>query len=240
MSFTAALGPLVAYAATFQTIVFLALPSRVRAAWAPVAIGTAGAGVTLAAGLIFGFEAIGVGSVDPGLLVIWSFGTSIFVSGIAIVMIRNARLRTCLADPRMARLGRAKAFAHIALRIPVMTALIEEAFFRGVLHAALTAAYPPSVAVVLGAGLFGVWHIGPALDQAQANRYRGNSAAIFVLVTIVATTIAGLGFVGLRVATGSIRLPVVVHAVLNMTMASFSRLACRGIPVQPAGYSPPD
>jgi membrane protease YdiL (CAAX protease family) len=60
------------------------------------------------------------------------------------------------------------------------------------------------------------------------------------LVTIVATTIAGLGFVGLRVATGSIWLPVVVHAVLNMTMASFSRLACRGIPVQPAGYSPPD
>jgi membrane protease YdiL (CAAX protease family) len=52
-----------------------------------------------------------------------------------------------------------------------------------------------------------------------------NSTTIHVLVTIAVTTLAGLGFVALRMATGSIWVPVVVHALLNITMALFARVA---------------
>lgn len=225
MTFVAAVGPLVAYAATFQTIIFFILPSRLRTAWAPVTIGSVGAGVTVTAGALFGFERIGLGTPEPGLVVIWAIATFACVSLVATTMLFSSRLRPRLADPRITGMGRRQAVVHFAFRIPILTALIEEAFFRGVLHAALTSAYSTPVAVVVGAGLFGIWHLGPALFQAEANRYNTRSTAIHILITIAVTTVAGLGFVALRIATGSIWIPAVVHAILNVTMAVFARIA---------------
>lgn len=224
MTFAAAVGPLVVYAATFQTVVFLLLPSRVRAGWAPVTIGLVGAGLTLTAGAFFGFETIGMGALDPASVAFWAIVSVLVVSGIGFTMLSSDRLRPALADPRIAGLGRRGAVFQIAFRIPVLTALIEEAFFRGVLHAALTAVYSTPVAVVVGAGLFGLWHLGPALEQSE-NQPGDNSTAVHVLLTIALTTLAGFGFVALRIATGSIWVPVVVHALLNITMALFARVA---------------
>jgi membrane protease YdiL (CAAX protease family) len=115
---------------------------------------------------------------------------------------------------------------QIAFRIPILTALIEEAFFRGVLHSALTAVFSTPVAVLVGGGLFGLWHLGPALEQADSH-FGNNSTTVHVLLTIALTTLAGLGFVALRIATGSIWVPAVVHALVNITMALFARLAGR-------------
>jgi len=116
---------------------------------------------------------------------------------------------------------------QIAVRIPVMTALIEEAFFRGVLHAALIALYPPSVALVGGALLFGLWHVGPGLDQARATSKDWRRNALHVTITVLATSLAGAALVWLRIETGSIWVPVAVHAGINMTMAVYARLAAR-------------
>lgn len=224
MTFAAAVGPLVVYAATFQTIVFFLLPSRVRAGWAPVTIGLVGAGLTLTAGAVFGFESIGLGSPDPATILTWAVVTLVVVPCIGMTMLSSDRLRPSLADPRMAGLGRRGAVFQIAFRIPILTALIEEAFFRGVLHAALTAVYSPPVAVLVGGGLFGLWHLGPALEQADSH-FGDNSTTVHVLLTIALTTLAGLGFVALRIATGSIWVPAVVHALVNITMALFARRA---------------
>lgn len=224
MTFAAAIGPLVIYAATFQTIVFFLLPTRIRAGWAPVTIGLVGAGLTLMAGAVFGFETIGLGATDPAAVVLWGIVTLVVVSAIGSTMLWSERLRPALADPRIAGLGRRGALFQIAFRIPVLTALIEEAFFRGVLHAALTAVYSTPVAVVVGAGLFGLWHLGPALEQSESH-LAGSSTTIHVLATIAVTTLAGFGFVALRITTGSIWVPVVVHALLNITMALFARTA---------------
>lgn len=223
MTFAAAVGPLVVYAATFQTIVFFLLPTRIRAGWAPVTIGLVGAGLTLTAGAVFGFETIGLGAIDPAAVVLWAIATFVVVSGIGSTMLWSDRLRPALADPRIAGLGRRGAVFQIAFRIPILTALIEEAFFRGVLHAALTAVYSTPVAVVVGAGLFGLWHLGPALEQSE--NHLGGNTTVHVLATIALTTLAGFGFVALRMATGSIWVPVVVHALLNITMALFARAA---------------
>lgn len=224
MTFTWAVGPLVIYAATFQTLVFFLFPTRVRAGWAPVTIGLAGAGLTLTAGAIFGFEAIGLGALDPAAVGLWAISTIVVVSAIGYTMLWSERLRPALADPRIAGLGRRGALFQIAFRIPILTALIEEAFFRGLLHAALTSVYSTPVAVVIGAGLFGIWHLGPALEQSEEH-LGGSSTTVHVLATIAVTTLAGLGFVALRITTGSIWVPVVVHALLNITMALFARAA---------------
>jgi membrane protease YdiL (CAAX protease family) len=106
-----------------------------------------------------------------------------------------------------------------------MTALIEEAFFRGVLHAALIALYPPSVALIGGALLFGLWHVGPGLDQARATAKDWRRNALHVGITVLATSLVGAALVWLRMETGSIWAPVAVHAGINMTMAVYSRIA---------------
>jgi membrane protease YdiL (CAAX protease family) len=89
----------------------------------------------------------------------------------------------------------------------------------------LIAIYPEPIALWGGAVLFGLWHIGPGLDQAQAADRRSIAGLAHVMITIIATTIAGAGLVWLRIETGSIWIPVAVHAGLNMTMATFSWLA---------------
>ena len=227
MTLVSTVAPLAGYAIVFQTIVYLLIPARRRTLLAPVLTGVVGAVVTLGAGWIFGFETIGLGAPDIAVVFAWALATVVVMSAVGLSMLRNPDLRSQLADPRLAALSPRQAFIQIAIRIPVMTALIEEAFFRGVLHAALIALYPPSVALIGGALLFGLWHVGPGLDQAQASGrgWRGN--ALHVGVTVLMTSLAGAGLVWLRMETGSIWAPVVVHAGVNMTMAVFARLAAR-------------
>jgi membrane protease YdiL (CAAX protease family) len=81
--------------------------------------------------------------------------------------------------------------------------------------------------------LFGLWHVGPGLDQAHAVDRRSVGRLIHVVVTVVATTAAGAFLVWLRVETGSIWVPVAVHAGVNMTLAIFARIATV-VPARPA------
>lgn len=226
MTLPAVVGPLAAYAAVFQTAVYLALPAHMRVRWAPVVTGAVGASLTVAAGLLFGVDAIGGVGFDPASALAWGLAAVVVASVVGVAMILRPSLRTELADPRLGSLSRLQTATQIFVRIPV-TALIEEAFFRGVLHAALVAMYPTQVALWLGAGLFGLWHIGPGLDQAAAADKSRRARALHTVATVIATTLAGAFFVWLRIETGSIWVPVAVHAGINMTMAAFARLAAR-------------
>jgi len=227
MTLAAAVVPLAAYAIAFQTILYLSLPSRLRTLVAPLVTGVIGAALTLAAGALFGFETIGLAPVGNGAAIAWGLATVLVVSTIGTVMMSRPQLRAQLADPRLAELPPVKAFTQIFVRIPVFTALIEEAFFRGVLHAALMAIFPVEAAIWLGAGLFGMWHVGPGIDQAQAGNKTKPAGAIHTLITVFATTLAGAFLVWLRIETGSIWASVAVHASINMTMALFARYAGR-------------
>ncbi len=227
MTLVSTVAPLAGYAIVFQTIVYLLIPARRRTLWAPVLTGVVGAVLTLGAGWIFGFEKIGLGAPDMAIVTAWAIATVLVMSAVAGYMLRNPELRSQLADPRLAALSPRQAFAQIAVRIPVMTALIEEAFFRGVLHAALIALYPSSVALIGGALLFGLWHVGPGFDQARATGRSWKGNALHVGITVLLTSIAGAGLVWLRMETGSIWVPVAVHAAVNMTMAVYARLAAR-------------
>lgn len=225
MTLTAAVAPLAAYAVFFQTAVYLSLPGPLRSRWAPTFIGMVGAAVVLASGALFGLRRIGVGPFDPAATMLWSAGALVVTGLIGSVLTSRRSWRRELADPRLTGLTSGQAAVHVFVKIPVFTALIEEAVFRGVLHAALIALYPTPVAIWLGAGLFGLWHIGPGLDQAEASEVEGRKRLVHTVVTVVATTIAGLFLVWLRMETGSIWAPAGVHASVNMTMAIFTRRA---------------
>lgn len=216
---------LAAYAVGFQTLVYLLLPGRFRLTWAPLVTSSVGAGLVVVSAIWFGPDAVGLAGPDGGLLAAWGSGTVLTMSALGLVMLSKPQLRDHLADPRIIGMTPRQATAQILVRIPVMTALIEEAVFRGVLHGALIAIYPEPIALWGGAVLFGLWHIGPGLDQARAVDRRSMAGIAHVLITVIATTIVGAGLVWLRIETGSIWIPVAVHAGLNMTMAVFARVA---------------
>lgn len=227
MTLAAAVAPLAAYAVIFQTILYISLPVGLRTRVAPLVTGVVGAGLTLGAGALFGFDRIGILGGSALTALTWGLATIVVMSILGLVMSSRDDLRSQLADPRLGDLAPFEAFTQIFVRIPVFTALIEEAFFRGVLHAALMALYPTEVAIWLGAGLFGMWHIGPGVDQAQASGRTNRAGAAHTALTVVATTLAGAFLVWLRIETGSIWAPVAVHAAINMTMALFARRAAR-------------
>lgn len=231
MTLAAVVAPLAAYAVVFQTLLYISLPVGLRTRLAPLVTGMVGAGLSLGAGLLFGFAQIGLLGGRPGAALAWGVATVFVMAIICSVMLSREDLRLQLADPRLAALSSGDAFTQIFIRIPVFTALIEEAFFRGVLHAALMALYPVDVAIWLGAGLFGLWHIGPGVDQARAGEKTGRAGALHTALTVVTTTVAGAFLVWLRIDTGSIWAPVAVHAAVNMTMALFARIAARRSPV---------
>jgi membrane protease YdiL (CAAX protease family) len=227
VTLAAVVAPLAVYAVLFQTALYVSLPSRLRTRVAPWVTGAVGAGVTLAAGAIFGFHTIGLVGGDPWTALAWGVVATVVVAVFGVLMLRREDGPELLADPRLGELSDREYAVQVLVRIPVFTALIEEAFFRGVLHAALAALYPIQVAVWLGAGLFGLWHIGPGLDQARAGRKDTPAGVLHTLGTIVATSVAGLFLVWLRLETGSIWASVAVHAAMNMTMAVFARFATR-------------
>lgn len=226
MTLAAAVAPLAAYAVVFQTVLYLSLPQRLRTRVAPLVTGVVGATVSLAAAAIFG-DRVGLTGGDIATTLAWGGVTVLGMVVLGFGMMQRPDLRMQLADPRLASLSRPEAVGQIFVRIPVFTALIEEAFFRGVLHAALIALYPVEVAIWLGAGLFGLWHIGPAVDQARAGKKSVVASAAHTAVTVVAMTLAGAFLVWLRIETGSIWAGVAVHAAINMTMALFARAAAR-------------
>ncbi len=229
MTLATAVAPLAAYALVFQTLIYMTLPAPMRTRVAPMVTGLVGAGLALGAGLLFGFDSIGFTGANASIATRWGLLTVLVVGLVGMAMMSRPAWRDQLADPRMASLGRRDSFIHIFIRIPVFTALIEEMVFRGVLHGALVALYPTEVALWIGAGLFGLWHIGPGLDQAQAGEKRARSKLLHTAATVAGTTLAGAFLVWLRIETGSIWASVAVHATINMTMALFARVAARQV-----------
>lgn len=111
---------------------------------------------------------------------------------------------------------------ELAVRIPFGTALSEEILFRSVLLSLLMAAYNTLWAVIIASALFGIWHIIPTLDTLSRNdsfstlidEYR-HRRVLSLLLTILVTMVAGIGFCMLRLWTGSVATPWVVHTMIN-------------------------
>jgi membrane protease YdiL (CAAX protease family) len=107
------------------------------------------------------------------------------------------------------------------VRIPFGTALLEETLFRGVLLGLGLRRWPPSVAVAWSSALFGLWHVLPAgglagYNPAVAGTLHGVGGRLLVTAAAVgASALAGVGFCFLRLRSGSLLAPVMLHVATN-------------------------
>lgn len=93
--------------------------------------------------------------------------------------------------------------------IPLGTVVLEELAFRGALLSLLCALLPLRWAVGLTSVAFGFWHLAPVLGGA------GGPHVAAGLGTVLATTVAGVGFCWLRLRSGSLLAPAMAHVATN-------------------------
>ncbi len=125
-----------------------------------------------------------------------------------------------------------KAAYEAALRIPIATALGEELIFRGALLGLFGRRHSTVTAVAASSLLFGMWHVLPTLESLALNPPEdGDHSATHklgvVAGTVAATTAAGVGFSLLRLRSGSVLAPVIVHAAINSSAFIAARRAPR-------------
>ena len=131
--------------------------------------------------------------------------------------------RRFFADRRVTDVGRAEAVYHVAVRIPLATALAEELLFRGALLALLRQRRPTAPAVLWASLLFGAWHVLPTIDHYHGNPASalvadpGRGQRLAVLATMLSTTGAGGVFAWLRLRSHSVLAPALAHAAVNVS-----------------------
>lgn len=125
------------------------------------------------------------------------------------------------ADHRVRQLSTSRARYEAAIRIPLGTALGEELIFRGALFGLLRRRHSTITAMAVSSLVFGLWHVLPAIDGLQpgdaTSGFGKTRVATHVAGTVAATTAAGVGFCLLRLWSGSIIAPTIVHAMVNTT-----------------------
>jgi uncharacterized protein len=143
------------------------------------------------------------------------------VSGLVMVGLAAAALspnhRRWLRDARVAGMSDQSVAYHVAVRVPLGTAVWEETAFRAVLPALLQRVIPVRRARVANSVLFGLWHVRPTLDALRLNGVATGGlhdwAAVFSAV--VANALADILLSGLRRTTGSLLSPALVHVATN-------------------------
>lgn len=129
--------------------------------------------------------------------------------------------RKGFGDKRAAEQGWINLCYHSMIRIPLGTALLEEIAFRAVLLAVVAAEWGWWTGVIVSSVLFGFWHVYPSLefhensDSAQLLGTGRAAQVRSVVLTVLGTGVAGVGFCLLRGVSGSLFPPFVLHASLN-------------------------
>ena len=137
--------------------------------------------------------------------------------------------RPLLADDRIAGLDAGEIAYRAVIGIPLGTVLWEEVAFRGVLLAVLARLLPIRAAVITSAAVFGVWHVRPTLSALAENDLAGGPllTAVAVVLGCVATAVAGALLAWLRVRTGSLLAPFLLHVATNVTGVLVAAAAIR-------------
>ena len=120
-------------------------------------------------------------------------------------------------DDRAGGVGVAGLLYQVLFRIPLGTVLPEELLFRGVVLGLASRTWRPPAAMAASAFLFGLWHVLPALGLVTANEgvsQLGLGRGV-VLSAVVSTAAAGLVFAWLRLRSGSVVAPMLLHVATN-------------------------
>lgn len=121
-----------------------------------------------------------------------------------------------LEDDRYGALGPSRLLYVTLVRVPLGTVVLEEVAFRAVLLAATARAWSLRTAVVVSSSLFGLWHVRPTLSALEINGVESLTGQVASVAGAVAfTTLAGALFCWLRLRSGSLVAPVVLHTATN-------------------------
>ncbi|WP_425394573.1 CPBP family intramembrane glutamic endopeptidase [Aldersonia kunmingensis] len=181
--------------------------------------------------LVFGALMAGLTWADLGLTpaqlkagIPYAVAAVVIIAAIVAIAVAIPATREFFLSSRYDSTSEA-AFAALVI-IPLQTVLPEELAFRGVLQGALMRCYAPRVALLIGAGLFGLWHISSSLGLTEGNAGLSDSLGsgtagqiAGILGAVAATTFAGLVLGWLRLRSDSLLAPIALHWALNATGA---------------------
>jgi uncharacterized protein len=207
-------GVLVVVLLLWNNVVVAVVP-----AGAYVPLNGAAAAVLLAAARWSGlsWEQLGLSRRQVRAGLAWGCGAFALVAALYATGLVVPGLHPLLADDRVAGQDGGDVAADVLVRIPFGTVLWEEVAFRGVLLAALARVLPLRSAVVVAAVVFGLWHVRPDLSGIAANDLADGPwlVGLVVLLGCVATAAAGLLFTWLRLRSGSLVAPALLHLATN-------------------------
>jgi uncharacterized protein len=207
-------------------IVYGAILARIVPQKSHLPINIAATLITVGLGLLIGLSLadMGFGNFIKGAVIGGGLSLIIIVGTFIVSFIPPVR-RIFIAENH-AKVKKGRLIFEAAVRIPLGTALVEETLFRGLLLGVLLVSYSTPVALVVSSVIFGLWHILPTIDSLAKNdealkilgtRKRWHFAGIFGVVVI--TSIAGAFFSYLRIISGSILAPWLVHWAINSSGA---------------------
>ncbi len=177
---------------------------------------------------------LGLGRAEllPGLRIGSRLAAATAGGWLAVALVPTAR--PLLGDERITGLTGREVAYQVMVRIPVGTVLWEETAFRGVLQAALRRVMPGGTAVAVASGVFGIWHIRPTIGALRANKLAAGPGKTLAAVSagVAATAAGGALLSWLRIRSGSLAAPVLLHLATNcagpLAAYAIARLAANG------------
>ena len=162
-------------------------------------------------GALGGLDGAGLGLARNRMLRGLAFGGVVFGLVAVVLLIAGALPATSGAlNDRRVHVGVATMAFEVLVAIPFGTVVLEELAFRGTLLGLLRRRLSTPWAIAVMSVLFGLWHVKGVLHDAT-----GGIAVGTVAGTVVATTVAGVGFGWLRVRSDSLLAPVLAHIATN-------------------------
>ena len=137
-------------------------------------------------------------------------GVAFGVVVVAMVVVGALPATSHALDDSRVHVALPTMFFEVLVAIPFGTVVLEELAFRGTLLGLLRRRLPVPWAVGVMSVLFGLWHIKGVLHDPS-----GGIAVGAVVGTVLATTVAGIGFGWLRVRSDSLLAPILAHVATN-------------------------
>ena len=143
----------------------------------------------------------------------------VVIVGLFIAAVMFPAAREAFRDDRIIEGSIGLSLYHAVFRVPIGTAIYEEVLFRGIVFGMLARRTSPLVAALWSSVLFGLWHVLPALDAVETNPIGDAFGGAWepVVAAVVSTFLAGMVFVWIRLYSGSIIAPIIVHMATNST-----------------------
>jgi uncharacterized protein len=164
------------------------------------------------------WEELGLARRDLRSGLRWALVLAGLVAAAYLVAIAVPDLRDLFRDRRVDTDSTGRLLAHVLVRIPLGTVLLEEVAFRGVLLGQLVRRVGAARGLGLMALAFGLWHVLPAWTINTVNPVVSGAdvgRAPAVIGAVVATTLAALPMGWARLRSRSLVAPVGLHVATN-------------------------